>query len=97
MKTKLPGKMILQSGKPMIEIQGKTYSLKKNYRRLQLIYQITFCLFAVFMILIIPDYLPFPFFISLGAMIFVVLILWFVLPFFLGLFLPKQYLAYIEK
>lgn len=97
MKIKLPGMMILQSGKPTIEIQGKIYPLKRTYRRLQFAYQIAFCILAVLMILFLPDYLPFSFFISLGIMIVTVLILWFLLPFLVGLFLPKQPITYIEK
>ena len=42
MKIKLPGMMILQSGEPTIEIQGKIYPLKRTYRRLQFAYQIAF-------------------------------------------------------
>ena len=73
MKRKLPGIIILQSGKPTIEIEGKIYSLKRTY------------------------YVPFPFFVSLGIMILAVLLLWFLLPFLLGLFMPKKSSAYIEK
>ena len=62
MKRKLPGIIILQSGKPTIEIEGKIYSLKRTYRRLQVAYQVAFCILAVLMILFLPDYLPFPFF-----------------------------------
>jgi hypothetical protein len=56
MKRKLPGKIILQSGKPTIEIEGKIYSLKRTYRRLQVAYQVAFCILAVLMILFLPDY-----------------------------------------
>ena len=66
MKRKIPGIIILQSGKPTIEIEGKIYSLKRTYRRLQVAYQVAFCILAVLMILFLPDYLPFPFFVSLG-------------------------------
>lgn len=97
MKRKLPGIIILQSGKPTIEIEGKIYSLKRTYRRLQVAYQVAFCILAVLMILFLPDYLPFPFFVSLGFMILAVLLLWFLLPFLLGLFMPKKSSAYIEK
>lgn len=72
MKRKLPGIIILQSGKPTIEIEGKIYSLKRTYRRLQVAYQVAFCILAV-------------------------LLLWFLLPFLLGLFMPKKSSAYIEK
>ena len=97
MHKKYPGSMLLKTGKSSIEINHHVYPVKKKYRNMQLVYQIIFCIIAVVSLLFSPDYLPFPFFLSLGLTIVFVLALWFLIPFLIGFLLPKDMQAYIEK
>lgn len=96
MNRKLPGIHILKSGK-QITIDGKLYPLKKHYQRLSLIYQGCFCVLAAILLLLVPDILPLPFWISLILMILTVMAAWWLLPILPACFLPKDIEEYVDK